>query len=89
MLREIAQSVDVLITVEDHVRTGGLGSAVAEFLKDERLETHLVRLGIPDEHVPHGDPKAQHERYGYGPTGIRRTLESLGFATREVLEASD
>ncbi len=88
MLREIAQEADVLITAEDHVRTGGLGSAVAEFLKDERLEVELIRLGIPDEHVPHGDPKAQHEEYGYGPRGIRRVLESYNLAPK-LLEASD
>ncbi len=87
MLREIARSANVLITAEDHVRTGGLGSAVAEFLKDEGLETQLVRLGIPDEHVPHGDPKAQHEKYGYGPKGIRQALASLEL--EPALEASD
>ena len=88
MLRELATQAKVLITVEDHVRMGGLGSAVAEFLEDEDLEVQLVRLGIPDEHVPHGDPKAQHESYGYGPQGIRRTLEALEPAP-EALAASD
>ena len=88
MLRELAEQAEVLITVEDHVRIGGLGSAVAEFLGDESLEVQLVRLGIPDEHVPHGDPKAQHESYGYGPKGIRRTLEALELAP-SMLSASD
>ncbi len=89
MLKRLAQQAEVLITVEDHVLTGGLGSAVAEALKDEGLEVPLVRLGIPDKHVPHGDPVAQHEEYGFGPRGIRQTLSRLGFAREALLEASD
>jgi hypothetical protein len=36
-----------------------------------------VRLGIDDQHVPHGNPKQQHEALGYGPTGIRAAVERL------------
>ena len=66
-----------------------LGTAVAEVLQDHDLNVSLVRLGIPDEHVPHGDPVAQHELYGYGPKSIRQTLVQLGLADRVLLEASD
>ena len=69
--------------------SGGLGSAVAETLMDNGLEVALVRLGIPDEHVPHGDPAAQHEAYGFGPRAIRETLARLGLGERALLEASD
>jgi len=88
LLLSLAGRAEVLVTAEDHVRMGGLGSAVAETLKDNGVETPLVRLGIPDEHVPHGDPTAQHEVFGYGPKGIRRTLEELGLGV-SMLEASD
>ena len=89
LLTRLAREAEVLITVEDHVVTGGLGTAVAEVLQDHNLNVSLVRLGIPDEHVPHGDPVAQHELYGYGPKSIRQTLAQLGFADRVLLEASD
>ena len=89
MLTRLAREADVLITVEDHVITGGLGTAVAEVLQDNNLDVSLIRLGIPDEHVPHGDPVAQHEAYGYGPKGIRQTLVQLGLTDRVLLEASD
>ena len=56
---------------------------------DNGLEVALVRLGIPDEHVPHGDPAAQHEAYGFGPRAIRETLARLGLGERALLEASD
>jgi 1-deoxy-D-xylulose-5-phosphate synthase len=89
MLKRLALEAEVLITVEDHVLSGGLGSAVAEVLKDNGLEVPLVRLGIPDEHVPHGDPVQQHEVYGFGPAGIRDTLARLGLLSEALLEASD
>lgn len=58
------------ISVEDHVLAGGLGAAVAEYLSDSQQQVSLTRLGIGDEHVPHGDPAVQHEALGYGPRAI-------------------
>ena len=86
MLHAITQHVTTLITIEDHVLTGGFGSAVAEFLTDNALSVRLKRLGLPDRFVPHGDPKAQHEQYGYGPKGIRKTLEELELAVPPLVQ---
>ena len=76
LLHDLALSVDLLVTVEDHVRDGGFGSAVAEFLSDHAYPTRLKRLGIPDVHVEHGNPSQQHEDLGYGPTAIQSLLET-------------
>ncbi len=89
LLARLARQAEVLITAEDHVLSGGLGSAVAETLADHKLGVRLERLGIPDEHVPHGDPIAQHEAYGFGPRAIRDTLARLGLGERALSEASD
>ncbi len=90
MLLELASSVKALITVEDHTIMGGLGSAVAEFLADHQLKVPLKRLGIKDIVIPHGDPNAQHEEFGYGPEAIRAALIELGISTPQVLaQASD
>lgn len=78
MLTDLARSVSVIVTVEDHVREGGLGSAVAEFLKDNRLEVPLVRLGLPSEAIPHGNPAEQHHMFGIDAEGIRRALVDAG-----------
>jgi len=78
-----------LVTVEDHVLAGGLGSAVAEHLADLGLRVPLRRLGIGDRHVPHGDPTKQHEELGYGPRGILAAIErarSVGRESRAVAE---
>ena len=43
-----------IITVEDGVRNGGLGSAVVEWLSDHGLNTPVCRMGLPDAFVEHG-----------------------------------
>lgn len=78
LLTELARSVGVIVTVEDHVREGGLGSVVAEFLKDNHLEVPLVRLGLPSQAILHGNPAEQHQTYGIDAEGIRRALVDAG-----------
>lgn len=54
LLAEIAGRYDNIITVEDGVRTGGFGSAVAEWLEDRGCHARITRLGLPDSFVEHG-----------------------------------
>jgi 1-deoxy-D-xylulose-5-phosphate synthase len=75
LLGRLAAAGVPLVTVEDHVLAGGLGSAVAEFLSDRGAPLHLQRLGIDDRHVAHGDPAAQHDELGFGVAGIGRALD--------------
>jgi 1-deoxy-D-xylulose-5-phosphate synthase len=89
MLLGLASKAKVLITAEDHALQGGLGSAVAETLMDANANVRLVRLGIPDVTVPHGDPAAQHEELGYGPKAIGKKLQELGLAKPTFAQASD
>jgi 1-deoxy-D-xylulose-5-phosphate synthase len=84
LLLRLARSGARLITAEDHTVDGGLGSAVAEALADAGVTATLLRLGIPDVAVPHGDPKAQHERFGFGPKALRTLLATLAPERREA-----
>ena len=54
MLEFFAGSVDVILTLEDHVLRGGFGSAVLEELNILGLTTPVVRIGWPDQFVEHG-----------------------------------
>lgn len=57
ILREVADRGLDIITVEDGTINGGLGSAVAEWLSDNRIDNvRLTRLGLPDSFVTHGTP---------------------------------
>ncbi len=49
--QESLKDYDVLVTVEEHFLTGGLGSAVAELVSDNRLNKPLLRIGIEDEYI--------------------------------------
>ena len=43
-----------VITIEDGMRDGGLGSAVAEWMADHDYHTEIIRIGVPDRFVAHG-----------------------------------
>ena len=54
ILHEVADRFDRVITVEDGVRCGGLGSAVIEWMADHGYSPRVTRLGLPDRFVEHG-----------------------------------
>lgn len=56
LLRQIAQTHDALVTVEEGAVMGGAGSAVAEALQTMGLVRPLLQLGLPDRFIEHGDP---------------------------------
>ncbi len=58
LVRELAASHDLLVTVEEHAVMGGAGSAVNEFLAGEGLVKAVLNIGIADafiEHATHGE----------------------------------
>jgi 1-deoxy-D-xylulose-5-phosphate synthase len=71
----------LIVTVEEAYLAGGFGSAVMELLEGLGLldKVKVVRIGVPDEIVPHGDPKKLLAGYNLDADGIeRRVLETLG-----------
>ena len=54
ILDEVGRRFSRVITVEDGVRCGGLGTAVTEWMADHHYTPEIVRLGLPDEFVEHG-----------------------------------
>lgn len=55
LLHEVFKKFKKVITIEDGVLPGGFGSAVLEFMADHKYTAELVRLGIPDGIVEHGE----------------------------------
>ena len=64
MLEFFARSVDVILTLEDHVLRGGFGSAVLEELSNLGLTTPVVRIGWPDQFIEHGKIEPLRAKYG-------------------------
>ena len=53
-MKEVGEHFSRIITVEDGVKNGGLGSAVLEWMNDHGYHPQITRLGLPDEFVEHG-----------------------------------
>ena len=74
MIEFYARTVDVILTLEDHVLSGGFGSAVMEELNALRLTTPVVRIGWPDHFIEHGKPDDLRVKYGIS---VEAALEKL------------
>ena len=56
VLDYVGQHYRTVVTVEDGVTEGGLGSAVSEYMSEKGYAVRVVRLGVHDRFVPHGSP---------------------------------
>jgi transketolase len=71
LILKAAAETGKIIVVEDHLRRGGLSSAVAELLMDEGAQLKkFSRLGVPDVYAGYGPGEELREKYGYGKTAI-------------------
>ena len=60
ILHEVGEKFKHIITIEDGVRNGGLGSAVLEWMDDHGYRTGIVRMGLPDKFIEHGSMAELH-----------------------------
>ncbi|MDC1243983.1 1-deoxy-D-xylulose-5-phosphate synthase [Crocinitomicaceae bacterium] len=70
MLHEVFTKFDRIITIEDGCVMGGFGSAVVEFMTDQKYQAEVIRLGIPDQYIHHGTQKELWSDCGYDTKGI-------------------
>lgn len=78
---EIAKTHSLIITVEEAYLAGGFGSAVLEVIEENGLlgEAKVIRMGVPDRIVTHGDAKLLLAKYGLDADGIYlKVKENLG-----------
>ena len=76
MLTEIGQKFKKIITVEDGVRKGGMGTAVMEWMSDHGFSPIIRRLGLPDNFVEHGTVKELQAIVGIDKESIKKELEA-------------
>ncbi len=77
LLHDIFQNYNHVITVEDGCLMGGFGSAVLEFMADNNFTTKIIRLGIPDKVVEHGQQSELYAECGYDKEAIIKTVQKL------------
>jgi 1-deoxy-D-xylulose-5-phosphate synthase len=70
VLAQLAAMHKSVYSVEDGVRSGGAGAALARFLADRGVTVPVSVLGLPDGFVPHGSRSDLLRRYGLDPAGI-------------------
>ncbi|WP_250632318.1 1-deoxy-D-xylulose-5-phosphate synthase [Rhodoflexus caldus] len=76
-LLAMAAAHRAILTVEDGILAGGFGSAVLEWLADRQLNVPVIRLGLPDEFIPHGEPAQQYDYCGIDTAHITARLREL------------
>ncbi|HCD6604168.1 TPA: 1-deoxy-D-xylulose-5-phosphate synthase [Pseudomonas aeruginosa] len=74
LVRELAGSHELLVTIEENAVMGGAGSAVGEFLASEDLEVPLLQLGLPDYYVEHAKPSEMLAECGLDAAGIEKAV---------------
>ena len=72
----LAQSHDLVVTIEENVVMGGAGSAVVEALERRGLNVPVLQLGLPDRYVEHGDPALLLAGCGLDRDGIVRAVRA-------------
>jgi len=77
LVRELATTHDLLVTIEENVVMGGAGSAVAEYLNASRIAMPILQLGLPDAFVEHGDPAGLLTECGLNAEGICTRVREL------------
>jgi len=73
-ISELAASVHLLIAVENHTVTGGLGSAIADLIVAGQTRNKLIKIGIPDKFIECGSLPYLHAKYGLTTENIVSTV---------------
>ena len=77
ILHEVGEHFNRIITIEDGVRNGGLGSAILEWMNDRGYHPNIVRMGLPDVFVEHGTVEQLRKITGLDLESIKKEIESI------------
>jgi 1-deoxy-D-xylulose-5-phosphate synthase len=87
LLHHIFANFKTLITVEDGAIQGGFGSAIVEFMVDHQYSAKVIRLGIPDQIIEHGEQKELYEQCGIDSKSILNKILAQYPAKAKVLKS--
>jgi 1-deoxy-D-xylulose-5-phosphate synthase len=88
LLHDVFKKFNKVITVEDGCLEGGMGSAILEFMADNNYQCQVVRLGIPDEIIEHGEQPELWADCGYDAQSIAAKVKQLGLKQNKHIIAS-
>lgn len=76
LVRQLAASHELLVTIEENSVMGGAGSAVSEFLAHANILKPVLHLGLPDYYVEHAKPAQMLAECGLDATGIEAAIRA-------------
>ncbi len=83
LLDRLAERFTHIITLEDNVVTGGMGSSVAEYYAARGMDSPKLKIhGIPDRFIEHGSPAELQQELQLDPPGIARVVRDFLALTR-------
>lgn len=87
LLHEVFSKFNKVITVEDGCIQGGMGSAVLEFMADNNYTAQVIRLGIPDRFIEHGEQPELYRECNYDTQAIIDTAKKIVSDKKKVARA--
>ena len=88
LLHDVFTRFKNVVTVEDGCLQGGMGSAVLEFMADNNYKANVIRLGIPDEVVEHGEQPELWALCGYDTAAIIAAVKKMAVSRPTKIMAS-
>ncbi|HMI01576.1 MAG TPA: 1-deoxy-D-xylulose-5-phosphate synthase [Pedobacter sp.] len=88
LLHDVFTRYKYIITVEDGCLQGGVGSAVLEFMADHKYNAQVIRLGIPDEFIEHGEQPELWALCGYDTVSIISAVKKIAIGRTTKIMAS-
>jgi 1-deoxy-D-xylulose-5-phosphate synthase len=86
LLHEVFSKFSKVITVEDGCLMGGFGSAVLEFMVDQKYQAEVIRLGIPDEYIHHGTQEELWADCRFDAQSIIETISTIFKLNQEKIK---
>ena len=77
LITQLADSHDLLVTIEENAIQGGAGSAVNEYLQSFNKIKPLAMLGIPDYFIPQATQPEAYAEIGLNAEGIEQKIQAL------------
>lgn len=74
ILHEVGKNYQTIVTAEDGILAGGLGSAVLEWMSDHGYSPRIIRLGVKDQFVEHGSTKELYHLLKLDKEGLCESL---------------
>ena len=77
LLHEVGRKFKRIVTIENGVIKGGLGSAVLEFMADNGYTPRVKRIGVPDRFIEHGSVPELFRLCGMDSDSIAEVLKEM------------